>query len=95
FQMIYLDKLEPAREIKPADVASYKDKLKARMVQAGDEAWANNHMQNLMAKARLDIKDPVLMDMYQRMAAARAAATQAATQPATTLPATAPAAAPK
>lgn len=92
FQMLYLEKAIPAQDIKPADVASYKGKLKAKMIQAGEEQWANNHMQNLMSKARIEFKDPILSQMYQQIAAARTAQQEAAkTQPASP-PATMPAA---
>lgn len=92
WHMLYLKGVDPAREVKAADVAAEKAKLKQQLQQAAELEWANNHLNELVRKASVQIHDPVLQQIYQQIDAARAAqaaaATQAATQPATSLPTT-------
>jgi hypothetical protein len=86
--MIYLEKIIPPTEIKPGEVPAFKEKLKVRLGQMAQDNWANQHLQTLLAKARIEFRDPVLAQMYQQIAAARAAATQAAASQSATQPAT-------
>lgn len=81
--MLYMEKIIPAQDIKPEEVAAYKEKLRLKLFQANQDNWANQQLQYLMQRATIEFKDPVLGRIYQQIAAARKAQADAATQPAT------------
>ena len=69
--------------------AEVKDKLKAQLTEEAEMRWGQQHLQNLIRDAKVDIKDPIIraqremmMKQYQSAATRAAAATAPATAPA-------------
>jgi len=80
---LYLDKYEPKREVKAADVQKEKDRIRKQLTEQSEVAWANQHLRNLVSRANIQINDPVLSNLYLDIARRmQAAQTQNATQPA-------------
>ena len=68
--------------VRMADIINIEE-LKVQLQQQAEDAWGQEHLRMLVSKARVDIKDPVMLGMYQQLEAYRAAQAAAASQPAT------------
>jgi hypothetical protein len=83
YHLLYCEKQIPPQSDVKFDAV--KDKVRAELLQAMETQWGNAYLNQLMAQAKIEIKDPVLQIYYSELVKrvrAQQAAQAAATQPA-------------
>jgi hypothetical protein len=88
--IIILDKIEEDRRGANPNTPAMHQEMKDKVKAAKEQSWMNGQLQILRANASVDIKDPVLKEQFDQMAAAIRANAAAATQAAPTGPGVAP-----